>query len=294
MSALGDTRAAGDIVWLGGHAARDAATVGGKAAPLARLAEAFRVPPGFYVTTGAHARCGSGATRDGRLPDDLSAAIADAYAHLGEPTVAVRSSAADEDGAQASFAGQYETYLGVMGVPAVLDAVLRCWAATASDRALAYRSGRRAGGAAGGVAVLVQRLVVADVSAVAFTVDPVTGDPQAVHVEAAWGFGESLVGGTVTPDAYVVRKSDLAVVDRRIADKHRMSVLDDGGVREVDVPRFLRARPSLDDVQTVQIARLALDLEREAGRAVDVECALSDNVVHLLQCRPVTTSPRRP
>jgi pyruvate,water dikinase len=129
---------------------------------------------------------------------------------------------------------------------------------------------------------------VADVSAVAFSANPVSGNREEVVIEAAWGLGESIVGGTVTPDTYVVRKEDLAVVSRSIAEKRRMTVPVRGGTREVETPRFLRTRPVLDEEQTVEMARLALALEIEMGRPVDVECAYEDGRLYLLQCRPVT------
>jgi pyruvate,water dikinase len=141
--------------------------------------------------------------------------------------------------------------------------------------------------------VLVQQLVPADVSAVVFSVDPVSGDRGAVVVNATWGYGESLVGGTVTPDAYTVRRSDLAIAARTVADKRRMTVATPGGTAEVDTPRFLRGQPALDDDQVIAAARLALALEAAMGWPVDVECAWSDNRLFLLQCRPVTSIGKR-
>jgi len=120
--------------------------------------------------------------------------------------VAVRSSALDEDGAGASFAGQHETYLNVVGAAAVAEAVARCWASVRSSRALEYR--RRQGFPLDGarIAVLVQQLIPADVSSVVFSANPVTGSRDEVMINASWGLGESIVGGTVTPDTYVVRR----------------------------------------------------------------------------------------
>ncbi len=108
-------------------------------------------------------------------------------------------------------------------------------------------------------------------------------------INASWGLGESLVGGTVTPDTFVVRKSDLAVTDRTIAEKQRMTVSVSGGTREVDVPRFLRREASLNDEQAAEMAQLALSLEATMGWAVDVECADARGQLYLLQCRPITT-----
>jgi phosphoenolpyruvate synthase/pyruvate phosphate dikinase len=285
-----------DVLWLGDPACEDLLLVGGKAANLSRLAARHRVPPGFCLTTDAYERARGGS---GRQPGDASpamqAAVAGAYAALADragasqPGVAVRSSAVDEDGAHASFAGQHETYLNVVGAEAVAEAVERCWDSATTERALEYR--RQQGLAVDNprLAVLVQHLVPADVAAVAFSANPLTGSRDEVVINASWGLGESIVGGTVTPDTYLVRKRDLAVTDRRIADKRRMTVSVPGGTREVDVPRFLRERPALDAGQAAAIARLTADLESTMGWPVDVECAFAGEHLYLLQCRPITT-----
>jgi pyruvate,water dikinase len=229
------------------------------------------------------------------LPSDLLEELVRAYRTLGErcgldaPSVAVRSSALDEDGAGASFAGQHETYLNVVGAEAVAEAVARCWASVRSSRALEYR--RRQGFPLDGarIAVLVQQLIPADVSSVVFSAHPVTGCRDEVMINASWGLGESIVGGTVTPDTYVVRKADMSIISRQIAEKRQMTVLVPGGTREVDVPRFLRAQPTLTDDQVVEMARLGVTLERRMGHPVDIECALHAGQLYLLQCRPITT-----
>ena len=286
--------ALGDILWLGEPACHERAVVGGKAANLSRLAVGHRVPPGFCLTTAAFDRAQTNDSNPSALPPALRDGLAAAYWELAErcgvsaPCVAVRSSSVDEDGGSASFAGQHESYLNVVGLDAVAGAVRRCWESACTSRAVEYR--RRQGLALESVrlAVLVQRLVAADVSAVVFSANPVTGSREEVVIEAGWGLGESIVGGTITPDTYVVRKEDLAVVSQTISEKTRMTVPVRGGTREVETPRFLRARPALDEVQTVEMVRLAMDLEREMGCPVDVECAYEDGRLYLLQCRPVT------
>jgi pyruvate,water dikinase len=136
----------------------------------------------------------------------------------------------------------------------------------------------------------VQCLVVADVSAVVFTSNPVTGDRSEVVINATWGLGESLVDGTVTPDALTLRKSDCAVTHRCPGAKRRMTVAVGGGTEEVEVPGFLRAQPALSDSQAIELAHLGLRLEETMGRPVDVECALRFDRVFLLQCRAITTA----
>jgi pyruvate,water dikinase len=139
------------------------------------------------------------------------------------------------------------------------------------------------------VAVLVQQLVVADVSAVAFSADPVTGDRDQLVITASWGLGESIVGGTVTPDTYHLGKPDLAITRAQIATKERMTVAIPGGTREVAIPRALQTRPALSPEQLVDIGRLALRLEAQLGWPVDIECAFAAGRLFLLQCRPITT-----
>jgi pyruvate,water dikinase len=205
------------------------------------------------------------------------------------PPVAVRSSAIDEDSAGASFAGQHETYLNIRGADAVARAVSRCWRSLYSARALDYRRQRGVALEGARLAVLVQKLVLADAAAVVFSAHPVTNSRDQVMLNATWGLGESLVGGTVSPDSYVLRKSDLAFELRSIATKRRMTVLTEDGTREVDVPAALQNTPAIDDAQVVEAVRLTLDLEQRFGWPVDVECAWEKGDLYVLQCRPITT-----
>jgi len=234
-----------NLLWLGDPKSFDAALVGGKAANLSRLARMHqRVPDGFCIPVTvmdeAHPR---------DLRDEIAQAIADLMAchSLPELVVAVRSSAVDEDGAAASFAGQHETFLNIVGVNSILQAVTRCWESARSERALDYRRKQGLSGECVQLAVLVQQLVASDVSAVVFSANPVTGSRDEIVINASWGLGESIVGGTVTPDTFIVRKADLAVMQRVIADKQRMTVSAPRGTREVDVPRFLRKEAALND-----------------------------------------------
>jgi pyruvate,water dikinase len=281
-----------EILWLGDSACHDRLLVGGKVANLSRLAADHRVPPGFCLTAGAFGH----ASVDGSpLQSELYDKVALAYQRLAEqcgvhtPSVAVRSSAVDEDGAEASFAGQHETYLNVVGVEAVVAAIVRCWASLRSERALEYRRQRRLSVEGARLAVLVQQLVPADVSAVLFSANPVTARRDQIVINANWGLGESIVGGTVTPDTYVVNKAGLGVVSRLVGEKRRMTVAVAGGTREVEVPRLLRGQPTLTDDEAMEMANLALALEQTMGWPVDVECAISAGRLYLLQCRPVTT-----
>ncbi|MCI0439301.1 MAG: PEP/pyruvate-binding domain-containing protein [Chloroflexi bacterium] len=281
-----------DIVWLGEPQCYNLTLVGGKAANLSLLAASHRVPPGFCLTTSAFERWKS----EGRtaMPRDLYDQIAQAYRELsrragGEPGVAVRSSAVDEDGSSASFAGQHDTYLNICGAEAVADAVLRCWNSVTNERALQYRRQRGLSADSVRLAVLVQQLVPADVSGVVFSANPVTGSRDESVINASWGLGESVVSGSVTPDTYIVRNSDLAILDSQVSDKSRMTVAVDGGAAEVDVPLHMRFRPALDESQIAEMVRLALALQDSMGWPVDIECAYRGRELYLLQCRPITT-----
>lgn len=280
------------VVWLGEPLAADAGLVGPKAAHLARLASAHPVPPGFCLTAEAYRI----AAREGGLNERLVRQVSEAYERLidgnGHRAVAVRSSAIDEDGPSASFAGQHDTHLNVEGLEAVLTAIDGTWRSLRSDAAMAYRRRHGLGVDGLALAVLVQRMVPADVAGVAFSVDPVSGRRDRIVVSASWGLGESVVGGTVTPDEWTLDKETLAVENTRHADKRRMTVAAPGGTREVDVPSFLRLRPSLSDEQVRNVADHARRLEAFYGWPVDVEFAYSGGAFHLLQCRPVTTLPR--
>lgn len=284
-----------DILWLGEVHGDDLTLMGRKAGQLSQLACCYRVPPGFCLTTTAYAElAGDGS---GYIPTSskLYRQVQDAYARLSErsavaePGVAVRSSAVDEDGDGVSFAGQHETYLNVSGAECVAEAVVCCWESARSQRALAYRQKQGLAADHISLAVLVQQMVIADVSAVAFSADPVTGNRGTIVINASWGLGESIVGGTVTPDMYTVGKAPWAVSDRRIGDKQRMTVAIPGGTEEVGVPKLLRGRSVLDDARVLEIAELVLQLERRMGGPVDVECAFRAEQLYLLQCRPITT-----
>ena len=257
------------VIALGETESLDASAVGHKAANLARFAANYRVPPAFCLSTSVYDELQAAVFPAGTAERAaLRAGVADGYGRLAarvgepEPRVAVRSSAAGEDSAEASFAGQHETILNVRGVDAVVEAVLECWRSASNERVAAYR--REKGiDARVSVAVIVQEMVDADVAAIAFGVDPVSGDDTIVVVDAATGLGDKIASGEITPDRYHIKKETLEV--------------------------SLREGDALSDSQVVEVARLVLALERENGHAVDVECAFADGELYLLQCRPITT-----
>ncbi|MBT5875395.1 MAG: hypothetical protein HOH43_18385 [Candidatus Latescibacteria bacterium] len=285
------------ILWLGDSDCHDVTVVGGKVANLSRLAADYRVPPGFCLSTDAYNRWSHHFIDqpDPQHPETLIDSITQAYTDLAghcevsHPSVAVRSSAIDEDGYEASFAGQYETFLNVSGVDSVAEAIGKCWHSAGSSRVAEYRKKAGLTESTAGLAVLVQQLVAADTSAVVFSANPVTGNRDEVVINASWGLGESVVGGTVSPDTYTVRKNDYSVVERRISRKDVMTVSIPGGTQEVAVPRFLKEKPALSDEQIQSMAGLAISLETEMAWPVDIECAIHDGNLYLLQCRHITT-----
>ena len=276
-----------NLLWLGDPKSFDVALVGGKAANLSRLARMYyRVPDGFCIPVTVMDEA-----HPIDLRDEVFAATSGLMAchSLPELVAAVRSSAVDEDGAEASFAGQHETYLNVVGAEAIIHAVTRCWESARSERALEYRRQQGLSVSHPQLAVLVQQLIASDVSAVIFSANPITGSHDEIMINASWGLGESIVGGTVTPDTFIVRKADLAITNRTIADKQRMTVSVPGGTREVEVPHFLRTQASLNDEQIIEAAQLALTLDATMSCPVDIECAYAGGELYLLQCRPITT-----
>jgi phosphoenolpyruvate synthase/pyruvate phosphate dikinase len=289
-----------EVLWLGHADCHDVNRAGAKAAHLSRLASRYRIPPGFCISAQAYSQWEElidstpPASPTPSILIALADALASAYRDLGEtcgiadPRVAVRSSAVDEDGATLSFAGQHETYLNIAGAHAVAEAVVRCWGSVRTERVLAYRQRQSLSVAEARVAVLVQQLVSADASAVVFSANPVTGSDEEVMINASWGLGESIVSGTVTPDTYIVRKSDLAIGIRDIAEKRRMTVLAQQGTHEVPVPCRHQKTPSIDDGQVVELARLSMALETAMGWPVDLEYAYRGRDLYLLQCRPIT------
>jgi pyruvate,water dikinase len=273
-----------EVLWLDDPRAADAALTGGKAANLSRLAVAAEVPPGFVL-----------AVPGTSLDREAHALAVAAYCELAErtgveePSVAVRSSAVDEDGAEASFAGQHDTFLNVRGADELRFALARCVASFGADRALEYRRASGLPATPERVAVLVQWLVPADAAGVVFSANPVTGARDEVLVNASWGLGESVVSGTVTPDALRLAHRDLALRDRVVADKRTMTVAGPGGTRDVPVPGRMARLPAVSDEQARAAAALALDLERRMGFPVDLEIAWAGSDLFLLQCRPITT-----
>jgi pyruvate,water dikinase len=265
--------------------------VGGKCANLGELTQAgFPVPFGFAVTTAAYGR------------DDIDAAVREAYAQLGlrvgrvDPPVAVRSSAIAEDMPDASFAGVQDTYLWICGLDAVLDGIRRCWASVDNPEAVAYREAH--GILRGSMSVAVQYMVDARVAGVMFTLNPVSGDPSSIAIDASYGLGVSVAEGAVTPDSFLVSKVTREIVRRQIGAKEIEVVAEPTAATTVtrDVPEELRSQPSLTDEEIGQLAELGRRVEAHYSRPQDIEWAIDRQLdeLFLLQSRPETVWSRKP
>jgi rifampicin phosphotransferase len=286
---------------------------GGKAVGLGHLIrQGHRVPAGFAVTTAAYREALAAGGRPRRVGAVLAGEIAAAYRRLGgdaEVPVAVRSSATAEDTAEASFAGQQDTYLWVQGAEEVVGHVERCWASLFTARAVAYRARLGIADDEIGMGVVVQVMVPAEAAGVLLTLDPLNGDRSQVTIEAAYGLGTAVVEGEVTPDRFTVDKVTLELRARSVGDKAFAYRFDPaaGRVTRVEVPAAQRAQPCLDDGEVAELAALGKRIEQALGSPQDVEWAVGPGPtlasggarpggreLWLLQARPETVWSRRP
>ena len=303
------------------------AKVGGKGVSLARMARAgLPVPPGFLVTTDAYrafveanalqeaivalasdaARPREDTSREIRalferasIPPDAADEMQRAYGNLtsatgGTPPLAVRSSATAEDLPGASFAGQHDSFLNVRGEDALLDAVKRCWSSLWTARAMDYRARHGIEPSAVWMSVIVQQMVDADASGVLFTANPLTGARDEVVLDASWGLGESIVGGSVTPDHIVVDKATDAIRAITIGDKAVMTTLSDTGTVEREVQGNKRRAQVLSAAQVTELVVLGRTIEALYGAPQDIEWCLRTNAVFIVQARPITALPPAP
>ena len=270
----------------------DLPRVGGKGLNLGKLTRAgFRVPQGFCVTTDAYrfsvqnlSEQSVSAIKELVLSQELIAEICTAREKLQTATVAVRSSATAEDLAEASFAGQQDTFLNVAS-DELLDALKACWASLWSERAIAYRQTQGIGDEGLAMAVVVQEMCEADVSGVLFTVNPFRADVSIV--ESNWGLGESVVSGAITPDSFHISRETSEVLEKNIATKREMVTA--AGVSEVSSSQ--QNVPSLTDAQLKDLTQLGMQVETLYGQPMDIEWALANAEFVLLQARHITTPP---
>ena len=296
--------------------------VGGKGANLGELTriEGIAGPPGFCVTTDAYRRIMAAvplideqldrlalldpddrqairalsaeirrAIEETAIPDDVASAITRSVTRLGgQAAYAVRSSATAEDLPTASFAGQQDSYLNVVGSAAILRDVSRCLASLFTERAVTYRLRSGFEHRKVQMAVVVQRMVFPQAAGVLFTADPVTSNRKVVSIEASFGLGEALVAGLVNADAYQVRDGDV-VVKTIGAKRLAIRALPAGGTEELAIEADRQEQPALTDAQIVRLARLGRRIEAHFGRPQDIEWCLVDDEFQIVQSRPITT-----
>ncbi|MCD6487830.1 MAG: phosphoenolpyruvate synthase [Desulfurococcales archaeon] len=326
------------ILWLEEVTKDDTVLVGGKNANLGEMIRAgIPVPPGFAVTAYAYKyfleKTGLGEKiysmlkdldvnntkllqetaekirnmiKEQPMPLEIETAIREAYRELSRrlnlenPRVAVRSSATAEDLPEASFAGQQETYLNVFGEDAVVQRVKDCWASLFTARAVFYRVAQGIAHERALMSVAVQKMVNSRTAGVMFTLHPVTGDESVVVIEGAWGLGEAVVGGKVTPDEWVVDKNTLEIKERTVNVKKIAIVFDPEQGRNVTIelpnekfPQFKPDAPSLNDEEVKRLAELGILIEKHYGRAMDIEWAIDMDLpypqnVFIVQARAET------
>ena len=301
---------------------KDTKIAGGKGASLGEMANAgFSVPPGFVVLAGVFERFlaetdinieidamwdriniediesveeNSEIVRslilNKEMPEDIGKEILKEFKKLKTKYVAVRSSATAEDSKIDSWAGELESYLDTTE-KTLLKNVKKCWASLFSPRALFYRVERNLHRKQVSVAVVVQKMVQSEVSGICFTVHPVTKDKNQMIIEAGWGLGEAIVGGKITPDSYVIDKSDWSILDINISEQKMMIVgaKSGSGVEEVKVPKAKQEKQKLDNKKIIDLAKICGKIERHYKSPQDIEWAMEKSKFYITQSRPITT-----
>lgn len=316
--------------------------VGGKGMSLAKLSRAgIPVPNGFHITTETYRQFITannlqtkilaavkdvdaslpatletasvsigGFFADGEIPNDIATAITAAYAELNNhksqivnpKSVAVRSSATAEDLPGASFAGQQETFLNICGDEALLEAVKKCWASLWTARAIAYRAHQNIPPDSVALAIVVQDLIFADAAGIMFTANPINGNRNEVIINAAWGLGEAIVSGAVTPDTITVDKQKARMIRRETAEKSVMTIRTESGTSEQPVPNPLKKKPVLSNAQAIELMRYGMQIESLYEMPMDIEWTLTlpspgrrgaggEVGFAIVQARPITSLP---
>lgn len=307
------------IAWIEELNKDDIPTVGGKGANLGEMIRTFPVPNAYVVATDSFNRhleennlkeeifgklsvtdvndpglldISSGDIRnliiEATMPWETEAEIISAYKKLGARYVAVRSSATAEDLPEASFAGQQDTYLNVEGERELIKAVKQCWASLYTSRAIFYREKQGFQHEDVSLAVIVQQMVESDISGVMFTSHPSTGE-KTVIIEAGYGLGETIVGGKITPDTYVVDQATLDISDKKISTQKIKYVRGKKRNEELEVEAELRDKQKMPDDKIKELAKIGVRIEEHYGKPMDVEWCLENNELSIVQARPATT-----
>lgn len=309
------------IIWLENIRKDDVAVAGGKGASLGEMINAgINVPPGFVIASfvfdefikeanlkdsisamlskvnpndlkqvEAASKEIMNAVTDAKMPDGITKEILVNFEKLGSRFVAVRSSATAEDSSAASWAGQLESYLNTDS-QTLLQNIKRCWASLYTPRAITYRFEQGLNMADVSVSVIVQKMVQSDISGIAFSVNPVSQDPNELIIEAGYGLGEAIVSGQITPDSYSVDKSNLSITKRKLGGQRRALYKGKNkGVEWKELPQSLVGVQILKNMAIEKLAKLVTLVEKHYGFPCDIEWAIEDEQIYIVQSRPITT-----
>lgn len=223
-----------------------------------------------------------------KTPEDIESEILKNFDELKTVHVAVRSSATAEDSSSASWAGELETYLNTTREN-LLETVKKCWSSLFTPRAIFYRIEKKMQDEDVAVAVVVQKMVESEISGVAFTVHPVTKDPNSMVIEAGWGLGEAIVGGQITPDTYSIDKKNMKIADVYQSEQEMMIVREGKETNEATVPSEKKNKQKLSENQILELAGICIKIEKHYGKPQDIEWAYKNNKFYIVQSRPITT-----
>ncbi|MDD4251420.1 MAG: PEP/pyruvate-binding domain-containing protein, partial [Candidatus ainarchaeum sp.] len=316
-----------NILWFNEVSMKDVDQVGGKGASLGEMVQNnFPVPNGFVVTSKAYfdfldeagikqkvvltidnidventqeLETKSKEIRElilkSQMPLEIKSEIVNSYEKLntkennGSSTlVAVRSSATAEDLPEASFAGQQETYLNVLGNEDLLLSVRKCWASLFTARAVYYRKKQGFGTKKVGLCVVVQKMIQSDVSGIMFTADPV-GDETKIVVEAGFGLGETVVSGSITPDNYIIDKDSFKIISKKINKQEFMLVKENGVNVEIKLGENKASMQKFSDEKIIELSKIGKTIEDHYAKPMDIEWGMENNILYIVQARPITT-----
>jgi len=315
-----------DVMWFSEVNKTNIPEVGGKGANLGEMYQSgFPIPPGFVVTAGSYAKHLEGnklsskieailskvdvsdnaqleessdklkkLITDGEIPYEVEDSIRKSYRKLCENAgrtvfVAVRSSATAEDLPTASFAGQQATYLNVKGEDDVVDAVKKCWASLFTARAIFYRVSEHFDHMKVLLAAVVQMMIQSEKAGVMFTVDPIYKDPDIIAIESAYGLGEAVVSGEVTPDTYRISKRNMKIIDKIISKQTWKYEKTKGVDEKMDVPVHKQSAQKMTDFEIIGLAKIGLKIEQHYNFPQDIEFAIDKDNIYIVQARPITT-----
>lgn len=225
---------------------------------------------------------------DSEFPKDIAKEIQKEFPKLKSKYVAVRSSATAEDSSVASWAGELESYLNTTKNN-LLENVRKCWASLFTPRAIFYRFEKKLNGVKVSVAIVVQKMIQSEISGICFTVHPVTKDYDQIIIEAGYGLGETIVGGKITPDTYIVHKKNKNILDKNINRQEKMIVKNNNGNIEKQILKTEQDKQKLDDVQILKLAEICRKIETRYKKPQDIEWVFAKGKFYIVQSRPITT-----